>query len=160
MEFVLATKDDISSIMNLYREAMTVEGCTWDEGYPNLEILTEDVECNRQYCMKDDNGEVLAAISVDSDPIVDALDCWHENCLPGSELARLVVSKSAMNKGIARMMLTKGMEELVNRGFVGIHFLVSPNNKRAVNSYAKLNFNNVGETDLFGEHWWCYEKQL
>ena len=29
-----------------------------------------------------------------------------------------------------------------------------------VNNYEKLHFDVVGESDLFDEDWWCYEKEL
>lgn len=42
----------------------------------------------------------------------------------------------------------------------GVHFLVSKTNERAMRSYQKLNFKKCGESDLYGEDWWCYEKAL
>ncbi len=42
----------------------------------------------------------------------------------------------------------------------GVHFLVSKTNERAMRSYQKLNFTKCGESDLYGEDWWCYEKAL
>ena len=64
------------------------------------------------------------------------------------------------NQGIARQLLQHGMEELKKQGKRSVHFLVCKTNKKALRSYEKLHFDVVGESDLFDEDWWCYEKAL
>ena len=49
---------------------------------------------------------------------------------------------------------------LKNRGYKAVHYLVSPDNLRAVNSYAKLGFTKAGECELYGHRWHAYEKDL
>lgn len=160
LQFKTATKDDIEEIMKLYRNAIGSEGCTWSMDYPNEEIAQGDLKRNALFCLKNQAEEIVGAISIDDDKVVEELDCWSENLKPGAELARLVVKEAYQNQSIARMLLTCAMEELVKRGYKSVHFLVSKTNERALRSYAKLNFVNRGEADLFGEHWWCYEKGL
>ena len=46
------------------------------------------------------------------------------------------------------------------QGKRSVHFLVCKTNKKALRSYEKLHFDVVGESDLFDEDWWCYEKEL
>ena len=53
-----------------------------------------------------------------------------------------------------------GMEELKKQGKKSVHFLVCKTNKKALRSYEKLHFDVVGESGLFDEDWWCYEKEL
>ena len=53
------------------------------------------------------------------------------------------------NQGIARIMLLYAMRELPNRGYRSVHFLVNRLNVKALRSYDKLNFNNVGECEMF-----------
>lgn len=52
------------------------------------------------------------------------------------------------------------MEELKNRGYQAVHLLVAKDNVKALRSYDKLNFENVGECELWGHMYWCYEKAL
>ena len=52
------------------------------------------------------------------------------------------------------------MEELKNRGYKAVHLLVAKDNVKALRSYDKLNFKNVGECELWGHMYWCYEKEL
>lgn len=52
------------------------------------------------------------------------------------------------------------MEELKKRGYKAVHLLVAKDNVKALRSYDKLNFENVGECELWGHMYWCYEKAL
>ena len=52
------------------------------------------------------------------------------------------------------------MEVLKQRGYEYVHFLVSKDHVKALKAYEKLEFNSVGESDLYGGNWWCYEKKL
>lgn len=160
MGLELAKKEELPQIMQLYRCAVGSEGCTWSEEYPNEEIMAGDFQRKDLFAWKDEQGEILGAISVDDDEEVKALDCWTKAIRPSAELARLVVGEPYRNQGIARKMLQAALEVLKERGYQGAMYLVSGKNQRAVRSYAKLNFTKRGEADLFGEHWMCYEKKL
>lgn len=160
MHFVNATKEDIEKITKLYHAAIGSPGCTWSEDYPNADDTQGDFERNDLFCLKNDDGEIIGAISIDKDDMVESLPCWDVASRPSAELSRLVVNEKYQNQGIARQLLSFAMKELVKRGYKSVHFLVSKTNERALRSYAKLNFNNRGEADLYGGHWWCYEKEL
>ncbi len=160
MGLELAKKDELSQIMQLYRCAVGSEGCTWSDEYPNEEIMAGDFQRNDLFVWKGESGELLGAISIDDDEEVNALPCWSLEAKPAAELARLVVSESYRNQGIARKMLQAALDVLKERGYHSAMYLVSGKNQRAVRSYAKLAFDKKGEADLFGEHWMCYEKLL
>ena len=158
MTMTAAMQEDTAEIMGLYRAAMGTNGCTWSDDYPTEEILQQDYTDHRLYCLKTDAGEIIGAISIDDDPIVDALEIWDKNLEPVAELARIVVRDTYRGQGIAGRMVAEMMEELHRRGYKGVHFLVSRTNERAIRAYAGLNFHNIGNVDLFGEHWMCYER--
>ncbi|MGN0155338.1 MAG: GNAT family N-acetyltransferase [Lachnospiraceae bacterium] len=160
MNFINAAKDDIQEITGLYQAAIGSPGCTWSSEYPNEQITQDDLARNALFCLKSDEGEIIGAISIDNDPAVEELPCWSDTLRPGAELARLVVKENYQNQGIARKILTCAMGELVKRGYKSVHFLVSKTHERALRSYARLDFERRGEADLYGEHFWCYEKEL
>ncbi len=160
MNFKIAVMDDIEEITKLYHAAIGRPGCTWSMDYPNEEITQGDLNRNALFCLKNDAGEIIGAVSIDDDKVVEGLSFWTADLQPGAELARLVVKEEYENRGIARQLLIYAMRELAKRGYKSVHFLVSKTNDRALRSYAKLHFTNRGEVDLFGEHWWCYEKPL
>ena len=157
MDFFKAKENDIEIICGLYKEAMGTAGCTWDEHYPSVEHTKGDLERGDLYCLKTDQGEIIGAISIDDDKLVDELKCWSEN---GAELSRLVVKENYQNQGIAGKLLTEAMAVLRERGFAYVHFLVSKSHIKALRAYSKLGFDNVGESDLYDGNWWCYEKKL
>jgi ribosomal protein S18 acetylase RimI-like enzyme len=158
-----ATENDINDILKLYHLAIGSEGCTWSEEYPNATILRDDFLRNALFCGKKEDGEIISAISIDADAVVDALPNWSNNSAGtgvAAELARLVVREDYQNRGIARQMIRYMMTELTTRGYDYVHFLVSQSNERALRSYAKLQYENRGEAELFGVTWWCYEHRL
>lgn len=160
MNFTRATAQDAQEILKLYRSAMGSEGCTWSLDYPNEENIQNDLARNALFCMKTEKGEIIGAISIDDDKEIEQLSCWSEELKPSGELARLVVKESYQNQSIARKLLQAGMKECKKIGCKSVHFLVSKTNYRALYSYDKLQFETKGESDLFGECWWCYEKEL
>ncbi|MDE7366160.1 MAG: GNAT family N-acetyltransferase [Lachnospiraceae bacterium] len=158
--FTSATEEDQEEILSLYRSAIGTEGCTWSIEYPNEDILKDDIEHQRIFCMKNQSGEIVGIISIDVDEEVGKLACWTEGLKPAAELARLGVKRQYQNMGIAKLLLKGAMRELVRRGYKGVHFLVSKTNERAIRAYAGMGFRVSGECNLYGENWWCYEKEL
>lgn len=159
MMFRNATDNDFNEIFSLYRAAIGTEGCTWNEYYPDEEILKEDLKRKDIYCLTE-NNEITGAVSIDEDEAIDNLSCWSPQLIPCGEIARLVVKESRKNNGIARILLKNAMEKMKERGYKGAHFLVSKNHIRAIRSYSKLGFTCVGETTMFDVDWYCYEKEL
>ena len=160
MTFGKAKEEDKELILKLYREAIGSEGCTWSMEYPNESNIENDFKRDALLCLKDCEGEIVGAVSIDDDRLVEELTCWDRELKPAAELARLVVKEDCRNQGIARVLLKSAMDELRQRGYKAVHFLVSKTNYRALNSYAKLDFVKKGDSDLFGENWWCYEKRI
>jgi len=155
--FVLAKKEEAEQIVMFYHSFIGTPGCTWDEEYPAIEHVYMDIEKENLFLVRDEKG-IVATISVDSDEQVDAIPKWTiEN---SREAARLAVRADMQGKGIARDMLLLLMAELKNRGYEGIHFLVSPGNPAALASYRKLEFQNLGTEFMYGRDWFCYEKRI
>lgn len=158
--FMQAKEYDKPAILSLYRAAIGTPGSTWTYDYPNEDILEGDYTRGDLFCLKNEKDEVIGAISIDKDAIVDGFSCWTKELAPGAELARLAVREDYQNQGLARVLLNEVMEVAKERGYKSVHFLVSKTNYKALNSYAKLNFSNVGESDVYDANWWCYEKEL
>lgn len=151
---------DKNEILQLYRSAIGTEGCTWTEDYPNEEICSRDIARHDLFCMEGENGEIIASISIDADKQVDSLSCWDSMKGKMAELSRLAVKTEFQNQGLAPALVCEVMNVLKERGYRTVHYLVSRYNVKALASYRKLGFQKVGESDLFGEEWYCYEKSL
>ncbi len=158
-EIVQASPEDKEQIMQLYRAQIGREFCFWDEHYPSYETIDFDLGRDALFLMKD-GDRIIAAISIDEDEDVESLDCWSEELSPGKELARLVVAGDMQNNGIARKMLEYGMDRIRERGYKSVHFMVNKYNIKAIRSYSHLDFNVVGECNLYDQEFLCYEKEL
>ncbi len=153
--FVLAGPKDAQEILEFYRTFIGQNGCTWSMDYPAMEHVQMDIGKENLFLVRDEKG-IVATISIDSDEQVDVLSNWTE--ANTKEAARLGVRTDMQSRGIARKMLLWLMDVLKERGYDGIHFLVSPDNPAALASYQKLNFENKGEVLLYDHNWYCYEK--
>lgn len=160
MKFMRADQKDKTAILALYRSLVGTELCAWTNEYPGEVDIEGDLSREGLFCLKDDNEDIIGVISIDQDEAVENLPCWSEELKPAAELSRLGVRIENQNQGIARKLLQFGMDELKRRGKKAVHFLVAKRNLKAIHSYARLDFNVVGECELFGEEWWCYEKSL
>lgn len=154
-----ASPKDKEEILELYNIQKGREFCPWDEHYPTMNEVEFDLSRDSLFIIRD-NGQIIAAASIDYDEQVEELECWSKELMPGAEMSRLAVMPEYQNQGIARLLLKHGMTALKERGYKSIHFLVNKHNIKAIKSYAAIEFNIVGECELFDQPFICYEKQL
>lgn len=159
-KFQKADRGDKAEILELYHSLVGTECCAWTSDYPGEKDIEGDLFRDGLFCLKDMEGRIVGVISVDQDEEVEKLPCWTKELLPAAELSRLGVRAEYQNRGIARVLLQHGMDELRQRGKKGVHFLVCKTNEKAIRAYSKLDFDVVGECEMYGEEWWCYEHEL
>lgn len=160
MHIRFATIEDKDEILQLYKDAIGSEGCTWDEAYPGERELCNDISGTNIICMINDTKEIVAALSVDEDPAVDELDVWNKELAPAAEFARMVVRGDYRGKKIPERMIEFFLAVLEVRGYKSAHYLVSPHHKRALAAYKGTGFNKVGECHVYDKDWLCYEKRI
>ncbi len=156
---VSAKEENREEILSLYQAQKGRPYCPWDEDYPSDATISFDLARGALFVLKS-GGRIKAAVSIDEDETVAQLLCWDKALEPSAELARLAVAPEEQNKGLGRIMLRFGMDELKRRGFKGVHFLVNKHNVTALRSYAVFGFYVVGECRLYGQDFLCYEKEL
>ena len=149
--------------VSLYREAVGREGGTWSEDYPSEKIMEDDIKRGALFCLKDEKGEILGAVSLDEDEAVDALPNWSfrkKDGVKAVEVARLVIKESYRNRRLAGRMLDCLLEWLKEHDYEIVYFLVAWKNERARKAYQRFQFIERGTAELFGESWLCYEKRI
>lgn len=157
---VMATAADTDAVLRLYREQVGREFCFWNEYYPGLDTVEFDLSRDSLFVMKNEKGEIIAAISAEADEDVDRLDCWDPSLQPAGEFARLAVSPACQNRGVARKMVAYMLDVLKARGFRSVHILVNRDNLKAVRCYAHFGFREAGRCEMYDQHFLCYEKAL
>ncbi len=155
----LATEADRAEILALYHAQIGREFCPWTEHYPSDEEITFDLSRDALFVMREDD-RIIAAVSMEEDPQVDALPCWTPELQPGGEIARVAVHPDFQNQGIARQMVQFGLDRLKERGFKSFHGIVNRMNEKALRSYAVFGFRNVGECEMYDQPFYCFEKEL
>lgn len=150
---------DKEEVLALYHSFIGQEGCTWSDAYPDSETFEMDVAGNNLFGIRE-NNKIISVISIDQDEIVDKLSCWTADGGKAAEIARLAVDRQYQNKGIAGIMIIQLCKILEKRGYNRAHYMVYPFNKRALAAYKRLDFDFVGECNVYDHHWLCYEKQL
>lgn len=154
-----AKREDGKEILALYR-TMLYGPADWNEYYPTEDTIEFDISRDALYIMKNSEGEIIAAISVDEDENVDGLDCWHKELVPSAELSRLCVRKDMQNKGIAKEMMRFAFDMLRKEGKKSVHILVRCGHGAALSAYGALGFEIVGECRLFDKDFVCMEIAL
>lgn len=157
---VMATPADTEAVLRLYREQVGRPYCFWKEDYPGPETIAFDLSRDSLFVMKNDCGEIIAAISAEEDEDVDRLKCWDPSLQPGGEFARLAVSPAWQNQGIARKMVSYMLNIVKVRGFRSVHILVNRDNLPAIHSYSHFGFRVAGECRMYEQHFLCYEREL
>lgn len=160
IKIIPAEKSDREEVYRLYKSQLGREYCPWDSEYPEMRDIDNDLALGNLFVMKNSEERIIAAIAIDSDIETQLLDCWDKSLNPGGEVSRLAVAVDEQCRGYAREMIKYTMKVLKERGCKSVRMLVNVNNKKALRSYAKLNFKLVGECDMFEQHFACYEKEL
>lgn len=156
MQIVMATSEDSTEILALYR-TMLYGAADWNEFYPDEETIADDLSRASLFVMKNENGEIIAAISIDKDDEVDALTCWDKLLQPSGEFSRICVRKDMQNQGIAKKMIEFVLGRLKDEGKKSVHILVKTGHTVALGLYKKIGFKQVGECNMFDKDFVCME---
>ena len=154
-----AIEADKDAILSLYRSFLH-GAAGWNEDYPSEDTIDYDLSRDALYVMKDDSGEILAAISIDLDEGVEALEVWSSNLAPARELSRLAVRSDLHGQGIAKQMMKHVFGILKEQGNKSVHILVRREHKIAMTSYEHLGYKKVGECTYWGHEYVCMEIEL
>ena len=158
-KITMAKNEDKGEILALYK-TMLYGPADWNEYYPNEDTISFDMSRNALFVMKNEEGQIVAAISIDKDEEVDKLPCWNKKLFPGGEFSRLCVRKDMQNQGVAKEMIRYVFEILRKEGKKSVHILVKTGHAAALKAYGALGFEVVGECTLFDKDFVCMETAL
>ena len=154
----LAEKKDGEEIYALYHSLLDDPYGTWNEEYPSLECVQNDLEENIVYAMRDATGRIVSAI-VDEQDIheFDGLAPWYADVTRWAQLGRLGVAHDA--QGARHRPQDAGARDGAGEGtrLRSCPFPGGDLQHPAQRSYAKLNYEVCGKCDEWEGHWLCYE---
>ena len=149
---------ELKTVMSFYQSYIGAPGCTWNQNYPNEEILQEDFLAGNLYGLYE-GDKLIGSISVDSENYLDKLPCWQYKTNV-KEIARVVISSNHQRQGSGTVLLEKLFALLKEHGTEAIHLLVSPNNERAIKLYSKFGFINRGLYFLYEHNFFAMEAKI
>ena len=154
-----AALQDAEQIHALYSSRIGTKGCTWDEEYPTLELVQQDIQRSALYAVY--HGDKAAAAAVcGEDRDLRRFDLWSGEIKNPCELERVGILEEYQGMSLASRLLRHIEADMISQGYDGILLLVDPENDRARALYEHLGFSRRGERFGWDNLWSCYEKQL
>ena len=158
MVFRAAVPEEAGAILALYRSVLGTPFCVWDEEYPGMTQIREDLATDSLFVLTEGDA-LVGAISVVPENELDELPFWQ--CpKPAREFARVVIARDWQGKGLAARLVENIEKVIRSRGAQAVHILVAVGNIPADRTYRKLGYREMGRCFMFGHDYYALEKRL
>lgn len=155
MEIRLAFPNEVGAILEIIEAAKKRLAQTgsdqWQKGYPNQEMIVEDIISGQAYVALDEGGMVAYAAVIKGPE--EAYEAIYDGNWQGTErqyllFHRVAVAETALGQGVAQTFLEGLME-----GFDYLDFRADTHEKNVVMQHilTKLGFQEVGKVPIDGE---------
>lgn len=153
----MAQPEDTERVLSLYQKARTGDFCVWDDSYPTIAEIQQDLDTHNLY-VTTDGSKIIGAISVVPENELDSFECWSYK--DGKEIARVVIDPACQGQGLAFKMVQHVESILGSSGCKAIHLSVAKSNIPAYRTYIKAGFSVVGEAHMYGNDYFLMEKAI
>ncbi len=142
--------------------AMEKEGIfQWNQGYPNIEVISNDILKGHSYGLYDENTCVgVISINTDQEPAYKSVK-WEDTGLV-LIIHRLTIAPSYQKNGFARSLMDFAESYGLKNGFTSIRLDAYSGNLRVINFYETRGYIKRGEIYFAGRDlpFFCLEKRL
>ena len=159
MEIRKAKLEEAEEILKIYKSLIGYEGCLWDEYYPNIEIVNNDIKNETLYVALIDD-EIVGAAQSGIDEELFNMEFFTKEKKNPRDLSRVAVKKEYQKQGIARKIIAYIEDELRKDGVDYMYLTVGKTNIKAYNLYKSIGYETKGEIVKFDIDWYCQEKKL
>lgn len=166
MQIRLATKDDLTGVMDLVRRVVPLMreagNLQWDDHYPNLSVFDQDIE-KGQLWLADIQGQVagIAAITTDQEP--EYANVGWDISETAIVVHRLAVDPAFRGQGVAVGLMQQAEIVAQERNILILRIDTNSQNAATQALFPKLGYMLAGEIGLGfrpGLRFLCYEKRL
>ncbi len=154
-----ALSEEKDEVFSLYKNAIGGKFCVWDENYPKMTDVLNDLETGNLYVLTQD-GEIAGAVSVYSKNEMDTFDCWKRKDGKHKEIGRIVIAERYQGRGLAFEMVSRVTDLIRKDGYEFVRLSVAKVNIPAYKTYIKAGFTQLGEADMYGNSYYLMEKQI
>ena len=159
MEIRKAKIEEAEEILKIYKSLIGYEGCLWDEYYPNIEIVNNDIKNETLYVALIDD-EIVGAAQSGIDEELFNMEFFTKEKKNPRDLSRVAVKKEYQKQGIARKIIAYIEDELRKDGVDYMYLTVGKTNIKAYNLYKTIGYETKGEMVKFDSDWYCQEKKI
>ena len=159
-----ANKRDLEGIMKMYGscvKGMIENGIDqWDDTYPNLEIINEDLT-NGTYYVSEMDGTIIGGINIDQNQDETYLTLkWKDESNAFLVVHRLGVKKEFWNKKIGKDLMLFTESLVIKRELKSIRLDTYSGNLKAMQFYIRLGYKELGTINLKPnkDKYHCFEK--
>tara|TARA_B100000945_G_C20115355_1_gene472271 strand:- start:91 stop:594 length:504 start_codon:yes stop_codon:yes gene_type:complete len=159
-----ARQNDLKNIMQMFKSC--VSGMIknnidqWDESYPNLEIIKNDLRAETFY-IAEINSKIVGGVNIDriQDPTYLDID-WRDKTNQFLVVHRLAVKEDEWGKGIGKSLMYFAEGLVLKMGLKSIRLDTYSGNPKAMQFYLQLGYSELGKIDLKPnkEKYHCFEK--
>lgn len=155
-----AVPGDAEEIYAIYSSLKGLPGCTWNDEYPTLDFVRDDIENRHALYKLTENGKIIAAAYLGDFEERERPECYDKSIKNLGEFSRVGVRREYHRKGYAERLLRFLLEEAESLGYDGLALLVGTENHGAAALYEKIGFRRVGEGVMYETRWFFYEKRI
>lgn len=154
----LAKREELPTILKMYRSVIGKQGCNWSVLYPNEVTLYDDFNTGNLYVLC--RGKtIIGAGSIVPKNELDDLNCWYYREAP-REIARIVIAPEYQGKGYGKQLVNKLCHKLEYMHCRAVHLLVSTENHSAQKMYIRARFLNKGQCHRYDHDYFAFERKL
>lgn len=161
----IAMPEDTSAIWAILSAAIErrkADGSNqWQDGYPNEEVIANDIAHQYGYVLTEDN-EILgyAALLINNEPAYEAIKGkWLTNA-DFIVFHRVAISSDHLGRGLAKFLLQKIEEIAHNKGILSLRADTNFDNALMLHLFEKLGYKYCGEVTFRGTLRKAFEKKL
>ncbi len=158
IELRLARRDEADTVNALYRMVVGRGYCSWDNEYPGPVQIADDLDHDDLFVLEY-RGKIIGAISISPQIDMSGQNCWSSDECVG-EFARVVIHPEYQGLHLAKLMVSKLLSVMRERGYENVHISVEKHNIPAQRTYKSLGFVNAGEASMWGRDFYLYELKL
>ena len=164
MKIRIAKISDLNNIMRMYHsciKGMIKNGIDqWDESYPNIEIIQEDLRANTYY-VAEINSQIIGGINIDRNQDPTYLNIsWQDKSNSFLVVHRLAVQESFWNQKVGKNLMLFTEHLVKKKRLNSIRLDTYSGNPKAMIFYKKLGYIELGTIYLKPNknEYYCFEK--
>lgn len=132
----------------------------WQDGYPNEEVVQQDIESGFGYCVRDQNGGIVGYIAIAEgiDEVYEAIEEKWNSLETYVVLHRLIVDQTNKIPGLGTWILNAVESVIEERGIRSIRVDTNFDNLSMLRVFEKVGYRYCGKIYIRGAERFAFDK--